>query len=74
MSFFLSLQSNFQHVMIYENPELQQKARSHIPHQQLCSAAEQKLTEAKEVDPGEVPVVSQDNRLYVEPYANKDMH
>nr|XP_040043898.1 peptide-N(4)-(N-acetyl-beta-glucosaminyl)asparagine amidase [Gasterosteus aculeatus aculeatus] len=51
MSFFLSLQSNFQHVMIYENPELQQKARSHIPHQQLCSAAEQKLTEAKEVDP-----------------------
>ncbi|KAM8840368.1 peptide-N(4)-(N-acetyl-beta-glucosaminyl)asparagine amidase isoform 2-T2 [Spinachia spinachia] len=51
LSFFLTLQSNFQHVMIYENPELQQKARSHIPHQQLSSAAEQKLTEAKEADP-----------------------
>ncbi|KAL6100090.1 ngly1 [Pungitius sinensis] len=51
MSFFLSLQSNFQHVMIYEDPELQQKARSHIPHQQLSSDAEQKLTEAKAADP-----------------------
>ncbi|XP_068431681.1 peptide-N(4)-(N-acetyl-beta-glucosaminyl)asparagine amidase [Clinocottus analis] len=50
MSFFLTLQSNFQHVMLYENPELQQKARSHIPHQQLSSAAEHKLKEAKEAD------------------------
>ncbi|XP_031134400.1 peptide-N(4)-(N-acetyl-beta-glucosaminyl)asparagine amidase [Sander lucioperca] len=51
MSFFVTLQSNFQHVMLYENPELQQKARSHIPHQQLSSAAEHKLKEAKEADP-----------------------
>ncbi|XP_075968972.1 peptide-N(4)-(N-acetyl-beta-glucosaminyl)asparagine amidase [Anarhichas minor] len=51
MSFFLTLQSNFQHVMLYENLELQQKARSHIPHQQLSSAAEHKLKEAKEADP-----------------------
>ncbi|XP_054462106.1 peptide-N(4)-(N-acetyl-beta-glucosaminyl)asparagine amidase [Anoplopoma fimbria] len=51
MSFFLTLQSNFQHVMIYETPELQQKARSHIPHQQLSSVAECKLKEAKEADP-----------------------
>uniref|UniRef100_A0A8C3G5Z2 Peptide-N(4)-(N-acetyl-beta-glucosaminyl)asparagine amidase n=1 Tax=Cyclopterus lumpus TaxID=8103 RepID=A0A8C3G5Z2_CYCLU len=51
MSFFLTLQSNFQHVMLYENPELQQKARSHIPHQQLSYAAEHKLKEAKEADP-----------------------
>lgn len=54
MSFFVTLQSNFQHVMLYENPELQQKARSTIPHQQLSSAAEHKLTEAREADPGEV--------------------
>ncbi|XP_044027151.1 peptide-N(4)-(N-acetyl-beta-glucosaminyl)asparagine amidase [Siniperca chuatsi] len=51
MSFFVTLQSNFQHVMLYENPELQQKARSYIPHQQLSSAAEHKLKEAKEADP-----------------------
>uniref|UniRef100_UPI0037E912B6 peptide-N(4)-(N-acetyl-beta- glucosaminyl)asparagine amidase n=1 Tax=Semicossyphus pulcher TaxID=241346 RepID=UPI0037E912B6 len=51
MSFFVTLQSNFQHVMMYESPELQQKARSHIPHQQLSSAAERKLKEAKEADP-----------------------
>lgn len=52
MSFFVTLQSNFQHVMLYENPELQQKARSVIPHQQLSSAAQLKLKEAKEADPG----------------------
>ncbi|KAE8282359.1 Peptide-N(4)-(N-acetyl-beta-glucosaminyl)asparagine amidase [Larimichthys crocea] len=51
MSFFVTLQSNFQHVMLYENPELQQKARSSIPHQQLTSAAEDKLNEAKKADP-----------------------
>uniref|UniRef100_A0A7N6A377 Peptide-N(4)-(N-acetyl-beta-glucosaminyl)asparagine amidase n=1 Tax=Anabas testudineus TaxID=64144 RepID=A0A7N6A377_ANATE len=47
----LPCQSNFQHVMMYENPELQQKARRHIPHEQLTSAAQQKLKEAKEADP-----------------------
>ncbi|XP_029022471.1 peptide-N(4)-(N-acetyl-beta-glucosaminyl)asparagine amidase isoform X2 [Betta splendens] len=51
MSFFLTLQSNFQHVMVYENPELQEKARSHVPHQQLSSAAQDKLQEAKEAEP-----------------------
>ncbi|XP_026155560.1 peptide-N(4)-(N-acetyl-beta-glucosaminyl)asparagine amidase isoform X1 [Mastacembelus armatus] len=51
MSFYVTLQSNFQHVMLYENPELQQKARSHIPHQQLSSAAQHKLKQAKEADP-----------------------
>uniref|UniRef100_A0A7N6AQW3 Peptide-N(4)-(N-acetyl-beta-glucosaminyl)asparagine amidase n=1 Tax=Anabas testudineus TaxID=64144 RepID=A0A7N6AQW3_ANATE len=51
MSFYMTLQSNFQHVMMYENPELQQKARRHIPHEQLTSAAQQKLKEAKEADP-----------------------
>ncbi|XP_042363102.1 peptide-N(4)-(N-acetyl-beta-glucosaminyl)asparagine amidase [Plectropomus leopardus] len=51
MSFFVTLQSNFQHVMLYENPELQQKARSCIPHQQLSSSAERKLKEVKQADP-----------------------
>uniref|UniRef100_A0AAQ5XR11 Peptide-N(4)-(N-acetyl-beta-glucosaminyl)asparagine amidase n=1 Tax=Amphiprion ocellaris TaxID=80972 RepID=A0AAQ5XR11_AMPOC len=51
MSFFVTLQSNFQHVMLYENPELQLKARSAIPHQELSSAAQKKLKEAKEADP-----------------------
>ncbi|KAK2830024.1 hypothetical protein Q5P01_017955 [Channa striata] len=51
MSFFVTLQSNFQHMMLYENPELQQKARNHIPHQQLSSAAQHKLKEAKDADP-----------------------
>lgn len=51
MSFFVTLQSNFQHVMLYENPEMQEKARSCIPHQELSSAAERKLKEAKEADP-----------------------
>uniref|UniRef100_A0A3Q2PTR9 Peptide-N(4)-(N-acetyl-beta-glucosaminyl)asparagine amidase n=1 Tax=Fundulus heteroclitus TaxID=8078 RepID=A0A3Q2PTR9_FUNHE len=51
MSFFVTLQSNFQHVMQYENLELQLKARSIIPHQQLSSAAEHQLKELKEADP-----------------------
>ena len=70
MSFFVTLQSNFQHVMMYESPELQQKARSHIPHQQLFSAAEQKLKEATEVDSGASPTVhSKESVLYL--YANQ---
>ncbi|KAJ0055123.1 hypothetical protein NL108_009880, partial [Boleophthalmus pectinirostris] len=51
MSFLVTLQSNFQHVMVYENPQLQQKAKSCIPNQQLTSAAEKKMKEAKEADP-----------------------
>lgn len=54
MSFFVTLQSNFQHVMQYENPELQLKARSIIPHHQLSSSAQHKLKELKEADPGEI--------------------
>ncbi|XP_067365174.1 peptide-N(4)-(N-acetyl-beta-glucosaminyl)asparagine amidase isoform X2 [Channa argus] len=56
MSFLVTLQSNFQHMMLYENPELQQKARSHIPHQKLSSAAQDKLKEAKDTDPAIVKV------------------
>ncbi len=76
MSFFVTLQSNFQHVMLYENPELQQKARSCIPHQQLSSAAEHKLKEAKGADPGAVSSLIQKNQLYILVilYANKHMY
>lgn len=56
MSFFVTLQSNFQHVMLYESHELQQKARDVIPHERLSSAAKNKLKEAKEADPGEVDI------------------
>ncbi|RVE66659.1 hypothetical protein OJAV_G00109890 [Oryzias javanicus] len=52
MSFFLILQSNFQHVLQYESPELQQKARSVIPHQELADAAGRGLKQAREADPG----------------------
>lgn len=57
MSFFVTLQSNFQHVMLYESHELQQKARSIIPHEQLSSAAKHKLKEAKDADPGEMIIL-----------------
>ncbi|CAN9504156.1 unnamed protein product [Ophioblennius macclurei] len=52
MSFFVTLQSNFQHVMQYENVELQQKARTSMPHQEMASAAQHKLEEARQADPG----------------------
>uniref|UniRef100_A0A6Q2X4E5 Peptide-N(4)-(N-acetyl-beta-glucosaminyl)asparagine amidase n=1 Tax=Esox lucius TaxID=8010 RepID=A0A6Q2X4E5_ESOLU len=51
MSFLSTLLSNFQHVLLYENRELQRKALGVIPHQQLTNAAEQKLRQAKEIDP-----------------------
>ncbi|CAL1584229.1 unnamed protein product [Knipowitschia caucasica] len=51
MSFLVTLQSNFQHVLVYENPELQRKAKSCIPHQQLTSTAAEKLKEARDADP-----------------------
>ncbi|KAL0962145.1 hypothetical protein UPYG_G00336290 [Umbra pygmaea] len=46
-----TLQSNFQHVMVYENSELQRKALGVIPHQQLTTAAKEKLQQAKKDDP-----------------------
>lgn len=48
-----TLQSNFQHVMVYENAGLQQKALSCVPHEQLCSRAKERLHKAREADPGE---------------------
>ncbi|XP_029687591.1 peptide-N(4)-(N-acetyl-beta-glucosaminyl)asparagine amidase-like [Takifugu rubripes] len=51
MSFFVTLQSNFQNVMLYESSDLQEEARRVIPQQQLLSSAEQNLNKAKEADP-----------------------
>lgn len=52
MNFLVTLQSNFQNAMVYENQELQRKARGCIPHEQLSSNAEKKMKEAKQADPG----------------------
>lgn len=52
MGFVLSLQSNYQHVMVYEDLELQQKARNEIPYEKLSSSAIGKFDRAKANDPG----------------------
>ncbi|KAG9335654.1 hypothetical protein JZ751_004305 [Albula glossodonta] len=51
VSFFRTLQSNFQHVMVYENPALQQKALSCIPVTRLRDDAQRRLQQAQEADP-----------------------
>ncbi|XP_034069723.1 peptide-N(4)-(N-acetyl-beta-glucosaminyl)asparagine amidase isoform X2 [Gymnodraco acuticeps] len=51
MNFFATLQSNFQHVLLYENLDLQQKALSRIPEERLRSEAEVQLRGAREEDP-----------------------
>ena len=52
MGFFVTLQSNYQHVMVYESLELQQKARNQLPYEELSTAAVAKLNGAKASDPG----------------------
>ncbi|XP_016136860.1 peptide-N(4)-(N-acetyl-beta-glucosaminyl)asparagine amidase-like [Sinocyclocheilus grahami] len=51
VTFLKTLQSNFQHVLIYESPELQQKALNCIPHELLRSRAEERLKQAKDAEP-----------------------
>ncbi|XP_026145753.1 peptide-N(4)-(N-acetyl-beta-glucosaminyl)asparagine amidase-like [Carassius auratus] len=51
VTFLKTLQSNFQHVLIYESPELQQKALNCIPHELLRSRAKERLKQAKDVEP-----------------------
>ncbi|XP_031442513.1 peptide-N(4)-(N-acetyl-beta-glucosaminyl)asparagine amidase [Clupea harengus] len=50
MAFFRTMQSNFQHVLVYESAALQQKARNCIPHPQLRSQAQQRLQQAQQAD------------------------
>uniref|UniRef100_A0AAY4EU34 Peptide-N(4)-(N-acetyl-beta-glucosaminyl)asparagine amidase n=1 Tax=Denticeps clupeoides TaxID=299321 RepID=A0AAY4EU34_9TELE len=51
MVFLRTLQSNFQHVLLFEEPALQQKALSCIPHLQLTTGAKERLTQARRADP-----------------------
>ncbi|XP_018124280.1 N-glycanase 1 S homeolog isoform X1 [Xenopus laevis] len=45
-----TLQSNSQHVLIYEEPEIQQRALQEIPVSDLKTRAQKKLIEAKSLD------------------------
>ncbi|XP_062845921.1 peptide-N(4)-(N-acetyl-beta-glucosaminyl)asparagine amidase [Trichomycterus rosablanca] len=51
-TFLRTLQANFQHVMMYEKSDLQQKALRCIPHEQLNSRAKERLQQARKADPG----------------------
>ncbi|XP_066441524.1 peptide-N(4)-(N-acetyl-beta-glucosaminyl)asparagine amidase [Eleutherodactylus coqui] len=50
IKFFKTLQSNSQHVAMYELPELQQKAREHIPESELRARAQKQLQEARSLE------------------------
>uniref|UniRef100_A0A8C8S4A3 Peptide-N(4)-(N-acetyl-beta-glucosaminyl)asparagine amidase n=1 Tax=Pelusios castaneus TaxID=367368 RepID=A0A8C8S4A3_9SAUR len=62
--FFETLQSNFQHVLVYENQSLQKKALSFIPVQKLKERAQEKLTQARNMDKG--TDVNEDDFLLLE--------
>lgn len=49
-TFQRTVQSNFQHVLVYEDPELQQKALECIPHELLRSRAKERLKQANDAD------------------------
>ncbi|XP_054408472.1 peptide-N(4)-(N-acetyl-beta-glucosaminyl)asparagine amidase isoform X3 [Pongo abelii] len=46
------LQSNIQHVLVYENPALQEKALACIPVQELKRKSQEKLSRARKLDKG----------------------
>uniref|UniRef100_A0A2I3HN94 Peptide-N(4)-(N-acetyl-beta-glucosaminyl)asparagine amidase n=1 Tax=Nomascus leucogenys TaxID=61853 RepID=A0A2I3HN94_NOMLE len=46
------LQSNIQHVLVYENPALQEKALACIPVQELNRKSQEKLSRARRLDKG----------------------
>ncbi|XP_060104783.1 peptide-N(4)-(N-acetyl-beta-glucosaminyl)asparagine amidase [Heteronotia binoei] len=52
MVFLKTLHSNFQHVMIYENPGLQKKALACIPIWELKKKVQDSLTQARKTDGG----------------------
>lgn len=58
------LQSNFEHVLVYEDPSLQQKALASIPLQQLKGKAQKKLAQATRLDKG--AHVNEDDFLLLE--------
>ncbi|XP_075171385.1 peptide-N(4)-(N-acetyl-beta-glucosaminyl)asparagine amidase isoform X1 [Anomaloglossus baeobatrachus] len=50
IKFFKTLQSNAQHVVMYELAELQQKAREHVPVSELKAKAQEKLQQARSLE------------------------
>ncbi|XP_062984204.1 peptide-N(4)-(N-acetyl-beta-glucosaminyl)asparagine amidase isoform X2 [Elgaria multicarinata webbii] len=62
--FLKTLQSNFLHVMFYENPVLQKKALACIPIQELRKKAQEKLTEVRKID--RVSLVNEEDILLLE--------
>ncbi|XP_075683299.1 peptide-N(4)-(N-acetyl-beta-glucosaminyl)asparagine amidase [Rhinoderma darwinii] len=64
IKFFKTLQSNSQHVLMYEQPELQQKAREHIPVSELKASAQEKLQQARSLEPE--TTVNEDDFLTLE--------
>ncbi|XP_036999905.2 peptide-N(4)-(N-acetyl-beta-glucosaminyl)asparagine amidase isoform X1 [Artibeus jamaicensis] len=46
------LQANLQHVLVYENPVLQEKALACIPVQELKKRSQEKLSQARKLDKG----------------------
>uniref|UniRef100_A0A4W4H6J3 Peptide-N(4)-(N-acetyl-beta-glucosaminyl)asparagine amidase n=1 Tax=Electrophorus electricus TaxID=8005 RepID=A0A4W4H6J3_ELEEL len=52
MALLRTLQSNSQHVMVYEDKALQRRAQSCMPREQLHSRARERLRQAREADPG----------------------
>lgn len=63
-SILKALQSNFEHVLVYEDPSLQQKALASIPLQQLKGKAQRKLAQATSLDKG--AHVNEDDFLLLE--------
>ncbi|XP_018425568.1 PREDICTED: peptide-N(4)-(N-acetyl-beta-glucosaminyl)asparagine amidase [Nanorana parkeri] len=62
--FLQTLQSNAQHVLVYERPELQQKARDQIPVSELQARAQEKLLQARSLD--SESTVNEDDFLMLE--------
>ncbi|XP_030044841.1 peptide-N(4)-(N-acetyl-beta-glucosaminyl)asparagine amidase-like [Microcaecilia unicolor] len=50
MKFFKTLQSNFEHVLVYENPAVVDKALTIIPVRELKKRSQQKLAQATRID------------------------
>ncbi|XP_068530497.1 peptide-N(4)-(N-acetyl-beta-glucosaminyl)asparagine amidase [Anas acuta] len=63
-NFLKVLRSNFEHVLVYEDPSLQQKALASIPLQQLKGKAQKKLAQATRLDKG--AHVNEDDFLLLE--------
>ncbi|XP_063778307.1 peptide-N(4)-(N-acetyl-beta-glucosaminyl)asparagine amidase [Pseudophryne corroboree] len=64
IKFFKTLQSNFQHVLMYELPSLQQRALEHIPVSELKERAQEKLLQARSLD--SETTVNEDDFLVLE--------